>query len=459
MPTNKEKSRRRNISSSSESNGQPVSLLNHTLTDESTSSELADDMVSLNITCNPSSLPCCNPKGCVLGPIQSSPISADVVRMQCSNDRCPFSTYMHAECFESFEEQILSCLRGMSRAKNWSEKQRRQNLWTKKGYDLVYRFCSCRCSKGTLKKDLNHVLPVPHSPSTTNTPTGPAFSTSMTTPTPPSVFSSSCSVSIAQPSDKSKKKRKKSTSFSEKSSLVSQATPIRQRSRSHRNSDSVSSDNGNNYMQPFAHRTDFSIFDQLLPRKMVNSYHIKMEDDGYAAGDDTRSLVLSCLAFHHKSSVSCVLCNTSMEVYDRFPLINGTFFLSPLQTVPTSLEVESKGDDPLYMSAVCLYCLSGLNKVYCTLCNTIWNGQCHQIGTMYTFDIFACSPCCSGAVQCKSCKRSLLETSKITLSFTQLSSLYDCTFCGTKDYHFIRPLSQFSVICKHTDLLQDQRLL
>ncbi len=451
MPTNKEKTRRRNISCSSESgiNSGP-SPVSHTPRDDPVD-DLESEVAGLQIAeCNVTTLPCCNPRGCVFGPISSSPSQTDaVIRMNCSNDKCPYSMYMHMECFDSFEEQVLSCLRGMSRAKNWSEKQRRQNLWTKKGYDLIYKFCSCRCSKGTLKKDLNHVIP-------NSSATGP--SSTLTPPISSPISSSmSSSVTITQTSsEKTKKKRKKSASFSERPPLVAQIPP-RPRTRSHRNSDSMSSDNGNNYMQPFAHRTDYSIFDQLLPRCMVNSYHIKMEDDGYAAGDDTRSLVLSCLAYHHKSSISCVLCNNNMEVYDRFPLVNGTFYLSPIRSNASSLEVESKGDDPLYMSAVCVYCLSGHNQVYCVQCNTLWNGKCHQIGTLYTYDIFASNPCCPSAVQCNSCKKPLVvEVSKISLSFTQLSSLYDCSVCGTKDYHFIRPMNHFAVGSRLIGTVSDQ---
>ena len=153
------------------------------------------------------SLSCCNPRGCILGPIEhglATPTTQEVVRMICSNDKCPYSPFMHSECFENFEEQILSCLRGMSRAKSWSEKQRRQNLWTKKGYDLIFKFCGCQCGKGNLRKDLNHVLPDPPLPSLPSS-------------------SSSSSVTIA--TDKSKKKRKKSSSLSSDRPSSAQAPP------------------------------------------------------------------------------------------------------------------------------------------------------------------------------------------------------------------------------------------
>ena len=393
------------------------------------------------------SLSCCNPRGCILGPIEhglATPTTQEVVRMICSNDKCPYSPFMHLECFENFEEQILSCLRGMSRAKSWSEKQRRQNLWTKKGYDLIFKFCGCQCGKGNLRKDLNHVLPDPPLPSLPSS-------------------SSSSSVTIA--TDKSKKKRKKSSSLSSDRPSSTQAPPThapptqshhapaqtRTRSRSQRNSDSVSSDNGlSNYMQPFAHRTDYSVFDRFLPRHLINGYHIKMEDDGYAAGDETRSFVLSSLAFHRTNTVSCVLCDELLNVYDRYPLLNGTFFLSPIQLHKSSLEVEGKGDDPVYMSAVCLACMVGLNSIKCLACGKQWNGICHQVGTLYTYDLFSATPCCPASVQCNKCCKPMLEVGKISLSFTSLSSIYECPFCSHRAYHFLKTIeARFRVEKRH----------
>lgn len=351
--------------------------------------------------------PCCNPKGCLHSELDPASPEVESIKMICSYEKCPYSPFMHVECFANFEEQMLSCLRGMSRARNWSEKQRKQNLWTKKGYDLIFKLCTCRCAKGTLKKDLSY--------------------------TPES-------------SDKLKRKRKKS--FTEKNVQSGRAINGAQRARSRsgrHNSDSISSENGMPYMQPFAHRTDYSIFQKLVPRHLVNSYHIKMEDDGYGAGDETRSFVLSSLAFHHSSFVSCVLCTSKMTVYDQYPLIDGTFYLSPLKPNASAYEVESKGDDPLYLAAVCLSCLVGINKVVCSYCCVAWNGNCHQIGTMYSYDLFAALPCCTTSVQCNSCKHVIMDPAKATLSFSQLSAQVKCTHCGALDYHFIKPINRFQV--------------
>lgn len=79
----------------------------------------------------------------------------DVVKVMCSNENCASGKFMHRECFEHWEEGVLAYLRSCGRARSWSEKQRHQNLWTKKGYDLAFRACGCACGRGFLKKDLD----------------------------------------------------------------------------------------------------------------------------------------------------------------------------------------------------------------------------------------------------------------------------------------------------------------
>lgn len=56
-----------------------------------------------------------------------------------------------------FEEHVLVYLKSSGRARSWNDKQRAQNLWTKRGYDLAYKACDCACGKGHLRKDLDYV--------------------------------------------------------------------------------------------------------------------------------------------------------------------------------------------------------------------------------------------------------------------------------------------------------------
>ena len=84
----------------------------------------------------------------------------DAIRITCSNEFCPKSPYVHSACFESFEESVLNYMRSSCpRAKSWSDKQRVQNLWTKRGFELVYKACECTCGQGSVRKDLEWVPP------------------------------------------------------------------------------------------------------------------------------------------------------------------------------------------------------------------------------------------------------------------------------------------------------------
>ncbi|KAK9506902.1 hypothetical protein O3M35_008751 [Rhynocoris fuscipes] len=105
---------------------------------------------------------CCVPTECLRNqaPIPLDDLR-DTVRVTCNNDQCTIGRYMHRECFETWEETVLTYLKSCGRARSWSERQRHQNLWTKKGYDLAFKACGCRCGRGHLKKDLDWTPPPP----------------------------------------------------------------------------------------------------------------------------------------------------------------------------------------------------------------------------------------------------------------------------------------------------------
>ena len=86
-------------------------------------------------------------------------------------------------------------------------------------------------------------------------------------------------------------------------------------------------------------RMDYSSFN-VLPKQKINSYHIKMEDECSIGNDETRIFILSSLASNKMNKVPCVLCNAVLTVYDRYPLIDGTFFLSPRQQSRSCIQVS-----------------------------------------------------------------------------------------------------------------------
>ena len=102
------------------------------------------------------------PKGCLA---ESDSISMsslhDTMKVICNNDQCQESGYMHRACFDHWEDLILKYLAGLGRARSWSDKQRHQNIWNKKGYDLAFKACGCRCEKGHLRKDTDWCPPSP----------------------------------------------------------------------------------------------------------------------------------------------------------------------------------------------------------------------------------------------------------------------------------------------------------
>lgn len=93
------------------------------------------------------------------GLINLDDMTETYVRVICSNDACTQGNYMHRECFDAWEISIMAYLKSMGRARSWTDKQRSQNLWTKKGYEMVLNACTCKCNRGHLKKDLDWIPP------------------------------------------------------------------------------------------------------------------------------------------------------------------------------------------------------------------------------------------------------------------------------------------------------------
>ena len=89
----------------------------------------------------------------------------------------------------------------------------------------------------------------------------------------------------------------------------------------------------------------------------------------------------------------CVVCAHPLPIFDRYPLIDGTFFLSPRQHNKSCVRVKYEVKAH-YLTAVCMGCLEGWNAIHCRFCLKPWTGAHLILGTMYTYDIFAAMPCC-----------------------------------------------------------------
>jgi hypothetical protein len=151
-------------------------------------------------------------------------------------------------------------------------------------------------------------------------------------------------------------------------------------------------------------------------------FFFQTEDEGNHGNDDTRCFILSTLASQGRSKVHCVLCEERMPVFDRYPLVDGTFFLSPRQHAKGCIEVSYEARGPLvmqlfifflsclqvkvegrtqFLTVVCMACLEGVNgrAIICRFCNQRWDGSSLVLGTMYSYDIFAAMPCCTERIK------------------------------------------------------------
>ena len=213
----------------------------------------------------------------------------------------------------------------------------------------------------------------------------------------------------------------------------------------------------------FQRRDDWSIINKV-PIKKQNTIHIRLEDEGPYGNDETRCFVLSHFSSLGIKNISCIFCSCDLVIYDRFPLIDGTLFLSPVnydkaKSIPSVVTNKQQ-----YIYAVCLKCLtnnfSSLNspgangccgsdhEVVCKFCSKSWQktgGSSLQIGTLYKYDIFASFPCCASRLTCSNskCNKIIMDVETAgSQYFSSFSEEKECPSCKVKAYHFIKPLKE-----------------
>ncbi|TMW50017.1 hypothetical protein DOY81_004901 [Sarcophaga bullata] len=170
---------------------------------------------------------------------------------------------------------------------------------------------------------------------------------------------------------------------------------------------------------------------------------ITIEDEGNHGNDETRLFILSSLAQSQKSRVACILCEEPMLVFDRYPLVDGSFFLSPKQHSTDCIEVKYEGRS-LYLTCVCMRCLDGTStnrSICCRFCADKWDGSNLVLGTMYAYDIFAAMPCCAERLKCNNCFKLLLHPQTRLNYYSDYSHCVTCPYCATQDTHFVKPLT------------------
>ncbi len=204
---------------------------------------------------------------------------------------------------------------------------------------------------------------------------------------------------------------------------------------------------------------------------------LRLEDEGPYGNDETRCFVLSHFSSLCIREMKCVICDCKLAIYDKFPLLDGTLFVSPIKysdlksyaddnsnrsdKKEASLPSDQQENSGSYLTvpahvsnknqfiyAICLNCLHSKNEheIRCKFCKQTWKGgQTLQIGTMYKYEIFAAFPCCQKKLNCSKCDFQLvnLNTTGGLQYFSSYSEEKECAKCKTKDFHFIKPLNKF----------------
>ncbi|XP_026561364.1 headcase protein homolog [Pseudonaja textilis] len=448
--------------------------------------------------------PCATPLLCSFGrPVDLE--KDDYQKVVCNNEHCPYSTWMHLQCFYEWESSILAQFNCIGRARSWNEKQCRQNMWTKKGYDLAFRFCSCRCGQGHLKKDtdwyqvkrmqdekkkksgsekssgrstsessedlkkcrsankpqkgLNHDLQRRHSMDRQNSQEkGTAGgSYAVRSPCGSPGQSPPAGYSVLAPTHFSGPRSSRYLGEFLKNAI--HLEPHRKNMANSGLFRNAHFDYGTSGLQvhrsghfdapvQFLRRLDLSELLAHIPRHKLNTFHVRMEDDAQVGqGEDLRKFILAALSASHRNVVNCALCHRALPVFEQFPLVDGTLFLSPSRHDEIEYDVPCHLQGRLmHLYAVCVDCLEGVHKIICIKCKSRWDGSWHQLGTMYTYDILAASPCCQARLNCKHCGKPVIDVRIGMQYFSEYSNVQQCPHCGNLDYHFVKPFSSFKVL-------------
>ncbi|KAL3319362.1 hypothetical protein Ciccas_001961 [Cichlidogyrus casuarinus] len=266
---------------------------------------------------------------------------------------------------------------------------------------------------------------------------------------------------------------------------------------------------------------------QNLPEEKQNTYFIQSEDDSCTGNEDLRTFLLTQLTNKRICELPCLACGQALVIFDHFPVLDGLLFLSPVshldsmtvqlswnsQLGPGSSINSSNGSlqngilvsalvpppgcsgprqqqsssdgghfqhrtnanrsirQERYLHALCLGCAGQLtencksSQFRCKSCQKPWIGSSFLVGGLYTYDIFACQPCCNERLRCKYCGKIALSTAKAeqlrTNSakssqeisenanqlyplpyFSQYSMKVACQHCKEAGFHFVRPFNQ-----------------
>lgn len=201
-----------------------------------------------------------------------------------------------------------------------------------------------------------------------------------------------------------------------------------------------------NEQPTFKKRKDLRVLKSVLSTERFKKVTM-MFGDGDEGGREIIESVHKAMRKSKLSTVSCLFCNIDSQVYENFPIVDGTLFLSPkkLSTdcVPFNDSLNGIANER-HMCFICVGCLEGKpSKLECSSCLSLWNGSFFQVGTLYSYNILSAIPCCDRRVQCNNCSKTMINLRNgeaSTLYFSHFSSKTTCPNCQVEDFHFIKPI-------------------
>ena len=205
----------------------------------------------------------------------------------------------------------------------------------------------------------------------------------------------------------------------------------------------------------FKKRKDLRVLKAVLSTERFRKVTM-MFGDGDEGGREIVESVHRAMRSSNTGSVSCLFCNNDSQVYENFPIVDGTLFLSPVKLSKTCVRFDEQHssnrlDSARHMCFICVGCLEGKpKKLECSSCLATWNGSFFQVGTLYSYNILSAIPCCEWKVSCKSCSKPIIDWKNgdaSTLFFSHFSSKAICPHCNVDDYHYIKSLETLRKSC------------
>ncbi|UMM11942.1 hypothetical protein L5515_000966 [Caenorhabditis briggsae] len=197
----------------------------------------------------------------------------------------------------------------------------------------------------------------------------------------------------------------------------------------------------------FHKRNDYNNLLSIIPRAKFNGIHIKMEDDCPQGGDDVRLCLLKSLGAHNLRSIPCVQCKDELKVYDKYPLIDGVFYISPVSQFGPKTEISLDGRR-FYLQQLCARCL--WSDWSCKNCgkDEWFDGRSFVLGTLYYYDIVSAGRCCPSV--CQTCRQPLgvrdqLATQLANGNYATINEQMTCQACGSSKFHLVRDIKTIHV--------------